>query len=120
MKDQKLYPPSFWEYLEQLIGGCEIVIDRPKGSVHPRFPDLIYPLDYGYLSGTQAMDGDGVDVWMGSLTDSALVGLAISVDLGKKDAEIKLFLGCSQEEIQLVMAFLNGYNMRAWYVNRDN
>lgn len=120
MTDSSLSLPDFWEYLDELVRSCEMVIDRPKMSAHPRYPDLIYPLDYGYLSGTQAMDGDGIDVWLGSLPESALVGLAITVDLGKRDVEIKLLLGCSQEEIQLVMAFLNGYNMRAWYVSRYN
>ncbi len=118
MTDPSHSPPGFWEYLDELVRSCEMVIDRPKDSAHPRYPDLIYPLDYGYLSGTQAMDGDGVDVWLGSMTESSLVGLAITVDLAKRDTEIKLLLGCTQEEIQLVMTFLNGYNMRAWYVSR--
>lgn len=118
MTDSSLSPPDFWKYLDELVRGCEIVIDRPKRSIHPHYPDLVYPLDYGYLSGTQAMDGDGIDVWLGSLPESALVGLAITVDLVKRDVEIKLLLGCTTEEIQLVMAFLNGYNMRARYVSR--
>lgn len=120
MTDSSLYPPSFWTLLEQLIASSEILIDRPKLSAHPRFPDLVYPLDYGYLNGTQAMDGDGIDVWLGSMPISNLVGLAVTVDLDKKDAEIKLLLGCTQQEICLVMGFLNGYNMRAWYVSRQD
>lgn len=113
-----LFPAEFWVILDELVRSSEMVIDRPKLSVHPRYPDLIYPLDYGYLDGTRAMDGGGIDVWVGSLPASELVGLAITVDLLKRDIEIKLLLGCTQVEIQLVMAFLNGYNMRAWFVNR--
>jgi len=53
---------EFWEFLEKLIASTSIVIDRPKGSCHPRFPDLKYPLDYEYLEGTRSMDGAGIDV----------------------------------------------------------
>ena len=37
----------FWEAAEQLVATSEIVIDRPKGSVHPRIPEAIYPVAYG-------------------------------------------------------------------------
>lgn len=51
----------FWEYADQMVATHEIVIDRPAGSTHPRFPRIVYPLDYGYLNGTGAMDG-GVSI----------------------------------------------------------
>ena len=49
--------PAFWEKLDQLIADHEICIDRPRGSAHPRYPELIYGVDYGYLAGTSAADG---------------------------------------------------------------
>jgi hypothetical protein len=58
---------DFWDFLERLVASSRPVVDRPKGSRHPRYPALVYPLDYGYLEGTQAMDGGGVDFWRGSL-----------------------------------------------------
>jgi inorganic pyrophosphatase len=44
----------------------EIVIDRPKGTVHPKYPEFAYQVDYGYLKDTSSMDGAGIDVWVGS------------------------------------------------------
>lgn len=38
---------DFWRQLAQLVAESEIVIDRPQGSAHPRYPDFVYPLDYG-------------------------------------------------------------------------
>ena len=29
---------EFWDYLQDLVDTSQIVIDRPKGSIHPRFP----------------------------------------------------------------------------------
>ena len=40
---------SFWHEIAQLAKTNVIIIDRPKGSAHPRYPQVIYPLDYGYL-----------------------------------------------------------------------
>lgn len=47
-------------------GGAEIVVDRPRGSHHPDFPEFVYELDYGYLKGTTSADSEGIDVWIGS------------------------------------------------------
>lgn len=27
-------------------------VDRPLGSTHPNFPDMIYPINYGYVDGS--------------------------------------------------------------------
>ena len=51
------YNEDFWNALDELVNTSEIVIDRPKGSAHPRFPDFIYRVDYGYLRDTSSMDG---------------------------------------------------------------
>ena len=112
-------PNAFWEYLERLVSGGQLVIDRPRGTAHPRFAELIYPLDYGYLEGTTTVDGGGLDVFVGTLPEKSLDALALTVDLQKRDAEIKLLLGCSQAEKQIVLDFLNGSGMRACLVFRN-
>lgn len=40
------------------------IIDRPLGSHHPDFPDLIYELNYGYVSGIFAPDREEQDVYI--------------------------------------------------------
>jgi len=89
---------EFWQVLEKLISESEIVIDRPKGSSHPRYPAFIYPLDYGYLKDTTAMDGGGIDVWRGSDSAGEADAIMCIVDLMKRDSEIKLLIGCTEEE----------------------
>jgi len=93
---------GFWKMLDRLIEDSEIVIDRPKGAHHPRIPEIIYPLDYGYLKNTSSMDGDGIDLWRGSLTEAKLRGIIVTVDMWKRDSEIKLLLGCTYEEMNTV------------------
>ena len=88
---------DFWNALDELVNTSEIVIDRPKGSAHPRFPDFIYRVDYGYLKNTASMDGAGIDVWVGS-GEKKIDAIMCIVDLMKRDSEIKILIGCTEEE----------------------
>ena len=101
----------FWTQIEQLLAGSRVVIDRPKGSEHPRVPGCIYPLDYGYLDGTTSSDGEGIDVWVGSRSGGELVGVICTVDLPKREIEAKLLIDCSDREIEIVQSFFTGLHM---------
>lgn len=92
---------GFWETLDSLVNNSEIVIDRPKGTAHPKYPNFIYKVDYGYLKNTSSMDGAGIDVWVGS-GEKQIDAIMCIVDLMKRDSEIKILIGCTEEEKQLV------------------
>ena len=100
------YNSEFWKAIDRLIENSELVIDRPKGSAHPKYPDMIYRVDYGYLKNTASMDGDGIDVWVGSGRKKA-DAIICTVDLMKKDSEIKILIGCTEEEKQEIYKFHN-------------
>ena len=111
-------PESFWTHLETLVESSELVIERPRGSSHPRLPALVYPLDYGHLEGTAGGDGAAVDVWRGSLPAGNLDAVVCTVDLEKRDAEVKLLLGCTATEKQVVCAFHQSASTAALLVER--
>ena len=92
---------DFWLALDELVSKSEIIIDRPKGTAHPKYPNFIYRVDYGYLSNTSSMDGAGIDVWVGS-GDKKIDAIMCIVDLMKKDSEIKIMIGCTEEEKAIV------------------
>ena len=92
---------NFWQALDRLVAESAIVIDRPKGSAHPRFPDFIYRVDYGYLKDTTSMDGAGIDVWVGS-GEKTVDAIMCIVDLMKRDSEIKILIGCTEEEKAII------------------
>lgn len=112
------YDKRFWETLDQLVAEHKIVIDRPKGTAHPRFDSIIYPLEYGYLEGTGAIDGGGVDVWVGSKPEREVVGVLVTVDLYKHDSEIKVLVGCTEDEIKLPLEVSNTESQSAIMVRR--
>lgn len=41
-----------------------VVMDRPLGSAHPDYADMIYPINYGYIPGTLAADGEAIDAYV--------------------------------------------------------
>ena len=41
-----------------------VTVDRPMGSTHPTYPNLIYPLNYGYVEGVPAPDGEEQDAYI--------------------------------------------------------
>ena len=98
---------QFWQAIDKLVSSGKIVIDRPKGSAHPRYPEIIYDLDYGYIENTASMDGDGIDLWRGSLPEAKCEAIICTVDLWKRDSEIKLLIGCTDEEKQIAYEFHN-------------
>jgi len=110
--------PDFWNFLDQLIASCAIEIERPAGSLHPRHPEILYPLNYGFLRGTSASDGAEIDLFRGSAPEPILSALLLTIDLDKRDSEIKLLLGCTPQEEQIALHFLNQGNMRATLLPR--
>lgn len=98
---------DFWIALDKLVENSEIVIDRPKGSSHPRFSQIIYKVDYGYLKNTSSMDGSGIDVWVGTMKDKKINAIICIVDLIKKDSEIKILIECTEEEQEVIYRFHN-------------
>ena len=42
----------------------KVIIDRPLGSRHPEYDDLVYPVNYGYAEGVPGGDGEEQDVYV--------------------------------------------------------
>jgi inorganic pyrophosphatase len=110
---------EFWKYLQTLVESCRIVLDRPKGTTHPRYYNQPYPVAYGYLEGTVAIYSAGVDIWVGSLDQKKVIGVLCTVDLLKRDTELKIIYDCTEDEVEAILKFANNSQMRAIYIKRD-
>ena len=51
------HPPRLGDVLR-------VEMERPIGTVHPKHPDLIYPVNYGYVPGLIAPDGEEQDAYV--------------------------------------------------------
>lgn len=115
--DNKL---NFWTRVDKLIASHEVIIDRPKGSTHPIYPGILYPLDYGYLKGTSSSDGNEIDIWQGSMTVKTCVAVVCTVDILKSDVEIKLLIGCTNDEMDIITRFHNDYDYQSGIIIKRN
>ena len=53
-----------------MIGtNVKVVVDRPLGSCHPNHEDIVYPVNYGYIPGIIAPDGEEQDAYILGVTE---------------------------------------------------
>lgn len=110
---------NYWETLQKIVDQSEIKIDRPKGSAHLRYPEYIYPFDYGELVGTSSQDGAGIDIWIGSQGGREVTAIINVIDQVKQDSEIKILLGCTEKDMQIILACHNRGGMSAMLIPKE-
>ena len=91
-------------------------IDRPMGSVHPRHPDMIYPVNYGEIVGVPAPDGDWQDAYVLGVGEPVVIftGERIAIIRRRDDVEEKCVLvpegmRFTQEQIMAAVRFQEKY-----------
>lgn len=91
-------------------------IDRPIGSAHPDYPELIYPINYGYVEGMMGGDGEEQDVYVFGLAEPVdrFEGKVIAVYHRTDDNEDKWIVSIdgkdySDEEILKTIEFQEKY-----------
>lgn len=69
-----------------------VIIDRPLGSIHPKHKDLIYPVNYGYIEGIIAPDGEEQDAYVLGVSEplKQFTGKVIAIIHRFNDIEDKL------------------------------
>ncbi|WP_245872708.1 inorganic pyrophosphatase [Deinococcus planocerae] len=69
-----------------------MVVDRPLGSVHPRWPGLVYEVNSGEVPGTVGGDGEPLDAYLLGWAEPVLEaqGVVMALILRADDAEDKL------------------------------
>ncbi len=94
----------------------KVVIDRPLGSRHPDYPDLVYQVNYGFLPGTKAADGEEIDAYVLGVKSplKAFSGRVIAVVRRFDDNEDKLVVAAAgqnftAEEISKKIEFQEKY-----------
>lgn len=68
-----------------------VTVDRPLGSLHPKHPDICYPVNYGYIEGIFAPDGEEQDAYILGIDCPVkeFTGKIIAIIHRKNDAEDK-------------------------------
>jgi len=69
----------------------KIIIDRPLGTYHPEHEDMYYPINYGYVEGIFAADGEEQDAYLLGINEpvSEYIGRIIAIIHRYDDVEEK-------------------------------
>ena len=52
------------QYLSLIGKRVSVTMDRPIGTEHPKHPNVLYPINYGYIEGLLGGDGEEQDVYV--------------------------------------------------------
>lgn len=79
-----------------------VTVDRPLGSYHPEYPDLYYPVNYGYIAGEMAADGEEQDAYILGVKEpiSSFTGVVAAIVHRADDVEEKWI--AAPENLQLL------------------
>lgn len=94
----------------------KVTVDRPLGSYHPEHKDLFYPVNYGYVEGITAADGEEQDAYILGVNEPVqeFVGRIIGIVHRFDDVEEKWIvapenMSFSQEEMKEQIHFQEQY-----------
>lgn len=104
-------PPRNIEGMDLLGREVEVTIDRPLGSAHPDH-GFVYELNYGYVPGTTAGDGEEMDAYVIGVDQplKAARGRVAALVVREDDDENKLVVhigdtACTRAEIEKLTSF---------------
>lgn len=60
----KIIPMEYLLGREYIGKTVTVTVDRPYGSFHPHHPDVLYPLNYGYVNELVSADGEFQDAYV--------------------------------------------------------
>lgn len=94
----------------------KVIVDRPLGSYHPTHKDMYYPINYGYIEGIIAPDGEeqdayilGVDTAVKEFTGTVIAIIHRDDDIEEKWVVAPDPMHFSEEEIRKQVNFQEQY-----------
>lgn len=93
-----------------------VTVDRPLGTCHPKHPDIYYPINYGYIKGILAPDGEeqdayllGVEVPVKTFTGTVAAIIHRRDDVEDKWVVVPEGLRLTKDEIENAVRFQEQY-----------
>ena len=93
-----------------------VTVDRPLGSYHPEHKDMYYPINYGYVEGVMAPDGEeqdayilGVDEAVEKFTGKIIAVVHRNDDIEEKWVVAPVGMAFTKEEIMEQIHFQEQY-----------
>lgn len=105
--EQLLNNAYFWQKLDTLLFTLDYKKIREVGDVHPDYVNLVYPIEYGYLVDPDNQDKVVAKAFRGTADHKRSDQVILCADILQKDMDVKILMGCTEEEQVTVLEFLN-------------
>lgn len=99
-----------------IVKTVTVTVDRPLGTYHPKHPDIYYPINYGYIKGILAPDGEeqdayllGVEVPVKTFTGTVAAIIHRRDDVEDKWVVVPEGLRLTKDEIENAVRFQEQY-----------
>jgi inorganic pyrophosphatase len=93
-----------------------VKVDRAMGTYHPEHPDMYYPINYGYIEGIFASDGEEQDAYILGVSEPVkeFTGKIVAIVHRNDDVEEKwivspIDMNFTKEEIERQINFQEQY-----------
>ena len=96
----------FWQKLDSLYLSSDFVITNKKNSYLPEHPDAPFPCNFGFLK-TLANDKDDLIYCFKGEASKDVNNVIVSADLLGKALRVTLLVGCSDQEIDDILHYMN-------------
>lgn len=122
------YKPKALTAFKKLLLGTSVTVtvDRPLGTCHPTYQDMVYPINYGFAPGFIAPDGDpqdayilGVDTAVGTFTGQVIAIICRENDVEDKWVVAPEGMTFTQADIQAQTHFQEKYFNSTIYTGED-
>ncbi len=104
---------NYTKYIGQLV---YVAVDRKLGSFHPKYNDIVYLVNYGYVNNTISGDGEEIDAYILNIDYplDSYIGRCIAVIERIDEDDPKLIIvpegmSVSDEEIEKAVFFQEQY-----------
>ena len=94
----------------------KVTVDRPMGTYHPKHKDIYYTINYGYIEGIMASDGEeqdayilGVDVPVKEFVGKIIAIIHRYDDVEEKWVVVPRNMSYTKEEIKKQVEFQEKY-----------
>ncbi|MEZ3439398.1 MAG: inorganic pyrophosphatase [Oscillospiraceae bacterium] len=95
-----------------------VTVDRPLGSFHPEYKDMYYPINYGYIEGIIAPDGEEQDAYILGVNEAVekFTGKIIAVIHRFDDVEEK-WVVCPEDRTFSIEEIMKQVSFQERYYN---
>ena len=105
----------FWQKVDAAYMSGDYKTIYKKGTVHPHYPDLVFPCDYGHVD--NGVDDTSLRIFRGT-KNKKVEAVVVCANLLEKELTAIILVGVNEEEEEEILKFLNSNDFQKTIIIR--